>query len=370
MNFIKIIFRNKKILIAMTFIVLAFVIRIDFFSNTSQLIGDELWQVDYISRSASVVDSFLGLSSFEQGSYLSLDFILVYPFYQIFGMNKLGLAIPHLFFTLISFVYLYLLSNKLFKTVWGYVIIFGICTFNSTLIMHTFEIRPYPVLPALSLMALYHMLDIFEAYDIMPGKKKILTGFIFILVLFFHPFGILMLAMSLVYVFLSKYRQEDTQKRFLGIFKFLMTIACVGLPFWIYSIITSPTNEGGMGREVFGYIANPAVDFIEFLKNVFGNLIGNRWAYVLLPGTLFPMILPYKGRFDQIGFFCICIFLPIYIILMMAVAHSHYFIQRYFIWVMPWFALFIAWCWDSVIDQYIYSRIKEKRKAGHFLAEP
>src|SRR3989338_3669672 len=93
--------------------------------------GDEPYQISGMKTSlvAAIIQS-------RQNLQFPGDYILIYPFYRLFGENKWGLAIPHIIITAIGFYLLYILCRKYLKTVLGYTITFAIFAYNYTLIRH------------------------------------------------------------------------------------------------------------------------------------------------------------------------------------------------------------------------------------------
>lgn len=87
----------------------------------NELSGDEKAQLIGMEKSLkySVLNSMTNLQ-------FPCDYVLIYPFYKIFGKNKWGLALPHIFITLVGFYLLYILCRKYFKTIWGYLVIISL----------------------------------------------------------------------------------------------------------------------------------------------------------------------------------------------------------------------------------------------------
>jgi len=110
----------------------------------------------------------------------------------------------------------------------------------------------------------------------------------------------------------------------------------------------------------FQYIPNPLVNFVGFLKAIFGNLIGYKSLYFLLIIMLLSLILPHKNRNKQIGFFLLLIVIPITLNLLSSLIIGYWFIQRQFVWVMPFFAFLLGWSVDSLTSGTI-SRLKKRQ---------
>ena len=310
---------------------------------TRKLSKDELFQL------STMTDSFKKLLEnvvqFEFCSYLSGDYYLVYPFFKIFGYNKWGIAIPHMIATVLGFYLLYIICKRYFKTTWAYIITFTIVCFNATLIYHALEIRTYAVLPTLALACLYLCLKLVDENINMSVKKKWAIAALFIAVIWFHVYGILIVLVSALFSLLSKVKDASFKIILKYTLKFLFFVFFLAMPLWIISIFGPHCQH--ILWPTFIYIPNPLKDAFGFLKAVFGNLLGHKPLYFLLGGIALPFIIPDKERFQKITFLMVMVFIPIGAMLLVDIITEYWFIQRQFIWTIPFFALFLGWSWDA-----------------------
>ncbi len=278
------------------------------------------------------------------------DYLLTYPFLKIYGesKNKWGLAIPHILATMAGFYFLYLVGRRFFKTTAGYCVAFLVMCFNDELVFHSFEFRPYAVLPTLSLMVFYFTDRIMNDYERLSSLKRVAIGIFLAITILFHQYGIAMVGFSALFFFAGKLHHANLKKEFLRYFKYYGIILLLTLPLWLWYL--KPVLEVG-GRVPFQYIPNPMIDTVGFLKSVFGNLIGFKKLYILLAGVVIAFILPHRERLRQIGFFVLLIALPIELILFSDLLGNYTFLQRQFIWVTPLFAILLGWCWDVLFSE-------------------
>jgi len=311
----------------------------------SKLWTDELFQLSTMTGSFKKL--LENVVQFEFCSYLSGDYYLVYPFFKIFGYNKWGLAIPHMIATILGFYLLYIICRRYFKTTWAYIITFSIVCFNASLTYHALEIRTYAVLPTLALACLYLSLKLVDQNINMSIKKKLAIGALFVLVIWFHVYGILILLVSVLFSLLSKSRDASFKIILKDTFKFLFVVLFLAMPLWIFSVFGP--HFAHILWPTFTYIPNPVKDAVGFLKAIFGNLLGYKPLYFLLAGVILPFIIPDKERFQKITFLIVMVFIPIGSLLLANIITKYWFMQRQFIWVMPFFALYLGWSWDSFI---------------------
>jgi len=299
------------------------------------------------------------LPQWEFCSYLSGDYILIYPFFKIFSYNKWGLAIPHILATILGFWLLYLICKRYFKTIWGYLVTFGVIYFNATLITHATEIRTYAVLPTLALACFYLSQKLIEQNINMSIKKKLAIGGFFLLVIWFHVYGVAIVFFPLLFSLLTKIGNKQFKTILKDSTKFFLIVFCVTAPLWLISVFgPHPPYRPGEAT-TFQWIANPSKNPIRFFKGIFGNLVGFKKLYPLLAGVLFPFLIPYKNRLKQINLLFIMVFFPIGALLLVALVADYALMQRQFIWVMPFFAIFLGWSWDSLIH-YICGKLPSK----------
>jgi hypothetical protein len=356
---VAVIFSNKNwekyiiFLIAIGFSLCALILRLDKLAQHN-LWNDELFQLSTMHGNFSELIKELPHS--ELNSYLNWDTFLVYPFFKAFSYNKWGLAIPHIIATILGFYLLYLICRLYFKTIWGYVISFGVVCFNASLINYATEIRPYAVLPTLALASLYLSETLINKIDLSPVRKLFIAAF-FLLIIGFHTYGAFILFLSLVFVLVNKPRARAFGSIFKSISKILLIIFLIGLPFWLFCVF-GPFHLSleQTRKNVFEFIPNPRHNIVGFLKGILGNLIGCKKLYFLLVALIFPFVLPYKEKLRQISFLVIMIFFPILLILTSDLISGYWFLQRQFIWVMPFFAFFLGWSGDSFVT-YISGRL-------------
>jgi len=313
------------------------------------IVGPHLWLDEYwqlMIMHGSWREMIILLQRHEHTAFLSLDYLVIYPFFKLFGFNKIGLALPHLALTLLGFLYLYRISRMYLRTALGYAVVFGIFCFNASLVSHATEVRVYAALPTLALMVFYYSQKLAgEAYRL-RGAERFWLGVFFVTALWFHVYGITMVACMMFYVFLEKQIYRD-KERFLFLIKFFSVILAVAMPLWLYSVLGPNLNVWEGSRHTFEYIANPAVNFVGFSKSVLGNLVGYKRLYILLPGMFVPFIFSYPQRFRHIGFFLVLVIIPLQLLLQGVLSHSYWFLQRQFVWVVPFFALYLGICWEA-----------------------
>ncbi len=320
------------------------ILRVRYYLSVGNFNPDELQQIDICKL--PFMAFFQKLPTYDFCGYLNGDYFLTYPFYKIFGPDRWGLAIPHIFSFLGAIVLLYLICKSHMKTWWGYVIVFSIFNFNATLITHAFEIRPYAVLPTIALGAFYLMSRLYVKNFSMRLGQQMWVGLLFILTIWFHPYGIFMLFFSALYF--SSFAVYE--KKFWGLLKnigpLVIIVLTVSLPVWLLSVFGGSALEAKM-KDIFQYIPHPVGNPIGFLKGVFGNLLGCKPLYFLMLGAFFPFVFPLKDRRQLLGMFCVFVLMPIALIFVLDVINGYWFLQRQFGWVMPFYALFLAKSWES-----------------------
>jgi len=327
------------------------------------LMQHKLWQDEYYQlgpMQGTLLELIKALPKHEHTSYLSGDYFLIYPFFKIFAFNKWGLAIPHIIVTIVGLVFLYLICKRFFKTSLGYLITFSIVCFNAILILHATEIRTYAVLPTLALMALYFSNKVVDQNVKMSVKTKCAIGAFFVMVIWWHVYGVLIFFLPFAFEVMNKLMNKQDGESIpiilKDMFKFACIIICIAMPLWLYSVfgphlaVKNADGTGIMGGNVFQFIPNPLENMVGFLKGVFGNLMGYNKLYFLLAGVIIAPFVPYKNRIQQTLFVMVTVLIPIGLILMMDIVSDYWFLQRQFCWVIPFFAIYIGWIWDSLFD--------------------
>ncbi len=314
-----------------------------------ELWGDELFSITFMGESLkSALKVARGILQFPG------DTLIVYPFYQLFGKNKWGLAIPHIIATIIGFYLLYILCRKYFKTTLAYIITFLTVSFNANLIFHAFEIRPYSVLVTLGIAVFLAMQYIVENKTVSTLKKFLLNSFLFC-VISFHLYGSFMIVFLYTFHILFSRREESIRSVILRNIRDYYLGVLFALPVWYYFVSVDKTYLKYLKHPVFEYIhSDPA----SLFKGIFGNLVAFKLFYVFAAMLPLAFLLPQRDRLKQVMFLFLVVLIPIIFVLFTCIHYQSMFIQRLFVWVMPLFAFLVGWSWDSV---FIYFEDKRKQ---------
>ncbi len=296
------------------------------------------------------------------------EYLLNYPFVQIFGHNKWGLAIPHILFSIAGFIVLYLLCRQYFRTLAGFTAAFALYSLNKNLVYHAFEFRPYAVLPTLALIVFY-LGDKIVRPERLGSLRKTMIGLFLVLTVMYHAYGIMIIGCCLLFFVLSETEHRPLKDVCRSVVRGWWPFGLAGMLvfFWYatggttlsYSFATK------VGMNTFDYIPNPIVNLNNFLRTVFGNMTGVKKLKWLINGILLAFIIPHKERYRQVGFFLIVVIVPIQLKLLADLHAGYWFLHRQIVWVMALYAFFVGWCWDSVIAQGIGWRRRKAGTAGH-----
>ncbi len=330
-----------------------------------KLADRELWTDELIQLEATLDPFFTLLNPASPRSDTTGfigDYLLTYYFVRFFGVNKLAVAIPHIIVTCIGFYFFYLICQKYFKTIWGFIIAYAIVCFNSQLIYYSFEIRPYAVLPTLALGCFHSMGELLEKQSTLVSlRKRVWLSIFFTVTILFHVYGILIVFTTGIFHVINQftnYSIKDILKRY---FKFFGLILLIAMPLWAWFSGAIIHNLGTMKAfDTFAFIPSPLVDPIGFLKGIFCNLIGYKPFYAAFLGIVLAFLIPHRERNRQIGFFLVLVIFPLVCLLLADLYLGYWFLQRQFTWIMPLFAFFLGWCWDSI---NVWTYVRSWRKA-------
>jgi len=328
--------RWTRLMIVCLIIIWAMFVRIDR-RIKGELAGDERVQVEFMTWPVkAMIQNQMGIIQYPG------DYLLIWPFYQIFGNNKMALAFPHLFLTGVGFVLLYFMCLRYFQTIWGYLVTFLVTGRNFNLIQHAGEIRPYPVLVTLGIAGFLVTRRLVKNKNPSDFERLGVSVFIFI-TMTFHFYGAFILFFNYLFHLICSREDEKWGRVLARNLRHYWPALLLTLPLWAY--LTFSSDKSYMKWNPYEYIPQ---GIVPWLKGVFGNLIGHRKFYFLLAGFVLAMVIPHKNRWAQAVFFIAVILLPIGLIFWSCLNYHYWFIQRLFIWAMPLFAFLLGWQWDSL----------------------
>jgi len=261
--------------------------------------------------------------------------------------NKWVLAFPHALAMVASFYVLYRICLEDFETIWGPIIVFLLYTLNSNLVFHALEFRPYAVLPVLALLFYWRSRLALER-DVWSFSDRLSWGFLIFLTMLFHFYGILMIGVILTYRVLS----SRTPRPLHSLMRrpWMSTAALAGLlalPIWFYYLLPNvgeihifdPFEFGGHGP-------------VRVMAFVLGNLgtVPVRWAWILeVLIVAASLVLPCPGRRDRWLWILVVIALPIGVIFFPDWLEHYWFLQRQFVWVIPFWSLLVGQAVEALI---------------------
>ncbi|HBR15727.1 MAG TPA: hypothetical protein DD723_09375 [Candidatus Omnitrophica bacterium] len=291
------------------------------------------------------------------------DYLITYPFVQIFHPEKWGMTIPHILASVLGFYFLYRICQKHLKTFLAFFITFTIYSFNHNLVYHAFEIRPYAVLPTLALGVFYFSDLIINHSMSLSRWKKIGIGLFFTFTVLYHAYGMLILFCCMTFFLLARTDKTPLPQVLKELAPFLRNLTLVTVPLFLWYAGGNPDFNSrtslDRGINTFDYIPNPLMNFNEFFETVTNNLIAfKKFKFkFFLNGIWLAFLLPHSLRLKQIGFFLLLIVLPIELALLGDLHKGYWFVQRQFVWVMPLYAFFLGWCWDAILMYVTNSKL-------------
>jgi hypothetical protein len=321
--------------------------------------GREFWtdELNQLIHTKGPLIPFWRWQSFGDVTTFPGDYLLTYPFICFFSEVRWVLRVPHAIFTVLFFYVFYRLCRRYLNTWMGFFIAFLLVALNATLIHHSFEFRPYPVLPALAVIMLYCWERILIDQHIYEIYQKILIAIFCAFVSSFHAYGFYIISISFMYCFfvaLQKYGfNKIKEKGYCGM------MLVLGFGIWVWYVLgTMHITPLGINKfansdlHTFRFIPNPMADLMQFLKSILGNLTGNRYLYILLLGLFIFYPIKSSEFKQQLRFCFFLVILPIALILVSSLLNGYAFLQRQFIWVMPFWALLLAKQWDIFFTKF------------------
>lgn len=268
------------------------------------------------------------------------DYVLTWPFAQI-STDKWILAIPHFFCMIGLYLVFIFLAKEKVRNLFFFALALYFLSVNKTLAYHALELRPYASIPLLALLTFTVTRSAIEKPNL---SRSQIVGYIvlFALVLSYHLYGIFMLGGSLMYHIVYS-RKENSLKTALVRSLMWCSGACLlTFPVWNH-IISKPTplHEGA----TFEFIQGPW--YIK-AKSVIALLTGTPRIYPFLIPVALSFLPGCADRMKRAWFIVWLTVLPILAILYLDVQSNYYFVQRQFVWCMPFWALWMAWSMEAL----------------------
>ena len=318
------------------------------------LAEDERFQVHYMKSYSLDMD---GLKSYvkrlpttDRGRLPLSDYLICWPLAHWFSQNKYVMCIPYvlaanLFFWLFAFVNWgeFLRSvkeplSKAFSFNWLNLISVSFFTFNETAIKHAFEIRNWGAFTCLQ-----GILSFLLTWKMTQNRFRWKYLFGCLLILGFHFYGVIMLGISLASHTASMSYQLENKPGKKTLQESMKTCSSAYGTFIVACLIASPLwlIYGGplQGVNTHEYIHLGWRGIIQVFSLLFHNpVLRNLSILPLVFGTVWML----KRWHMPIIFAIMMVEIPILTIYALDLLNSYWFVQRQFLWVVPYWDVFVA----------------------------
>lgn len=249
---------------------------------------------------------------------------LSYEDKTIAGIDKRGfwiLAAPKIILSILSFYLFWLLCQNFALETFGTVTAFLIYIFNSTLIYHSFSLRPYGILPELAVINLFLAFRKDESI-----KFTALHGAVVFFTCVSHAYGILIAFLPIL--FFRNKRHEN-----------FIWFTIPAVIFWVYY---ASYNTFGMTPNK----VQSVVDTFQFItkENFLNGILDSLFSGSLLTIAILPFVINGVCKNPEritVFFIGLLVILPLMCIILVDIKTSYWIHPRQYCWIIPALAL---WC--------------------------
>ena len=354
----------QLILLALYFFVYLY-LRIQFRGNLAFL-GDELFMSANMKQD---LYTYLTKALPSVEYHLPGSFLLAYPIAHWVSTDRFILFLPYL--TLAAILYWMLAFIDWWKvlglkeekgnwTQWTNVVACFLLTHNVHNQLHSVECRPYSTLSLLSLSAFVLVWRLMYAQRF---RWRYVAGVAAISL--FHNFGILMISLAVSYVAFRQFvvcRTGDWRSRVLSVWKrsrvlsrsilfgFVIALPCV----WYYCshapmFVNTSSAKGAassFGRNTHEYI-RPGWEGAEQVFSIYYGLAAKMKKirkYFVICFFVATVLFLRRKEWACVTFPLVFVIAPTLLIYVFALRSNYWFLQRQFVWVMPYWAVYNAVC--------------------------
>jgi len=348
-------FSRPQLSVLITYFFVYFLLRLQLRLSSSLLNDEQVttgglhlpfvqWITEYLPRSDyHFATSYLVL--YPVGHWISLSpFILCIP-YAIIS------CLFYFVFVKVNWPALLNLSPKdpVISPIWLNIVAAVLVTHNATQIEHAFAVRPYGSLSLLAVFALC------LSMKVLTSDRFRLSYVLGIAVLsVYHNYGVMMIFYSTLYIFARYFILPDTtlsgekvKMPHLAAILTMVTGFALAAPLWLYyvnSTVLQALNITAYDPAVHTlvhYYIKPGIKGVTQVAALYYGFKPFRLMLfaVMLVGVFYFI----RKRKWQVLLFPIClVILPTAVIYLFARLSNYWFIQRTFIWVMPFHAVFVS----------------------------
>ena len=281
-----------------------------------------------------------------------LDFLLMYPIGHWISSSQFAIMIPHLLAMVLFFVLLVVINWQKVLSLsfsspdpkWLNILAALMMTFNETQILHSLILRPYAILSLLAIVAIVLAEAVLGAERFNVGLVFMISGFIV-----FHNYCLLMFCIGIGYIGMKSLKSL-TFSSFASLLKSRMcSIKIITLGILLSVPVLAVYHQAPALRPE--YLANSQIDPHQYIKPGLKGWIQVLAIYygfipfriLLLSLTVFGTLLfVVEKKWKPILFLLMWVVIPTLLIYIVDVRMKYWFIQRQFLWVMPFHAVYVA----------------------------
>ena len=212
-----------------------------------------------------------------------------------------------------------------------------IFTFHPNLIAHGIEFRPYGILPELAIFNL--LLSSLDIENIKKWRVFLYCPLIFFTFVY-HAYGILIAGLPILWWYIQSGRMPRIPK---------IIIITFVLSFLAWAYYASFNSFGITPNHIQSKVDPFAYMPLDILpEKIISILFGHMLFYIVLAPIVLLCLIKYKRN---ILFLSLLIVLPIVMIIIVDLKTSYWIHPRQWIWVIPFFAIFVGKQFDYVVEK-------------------
>ena len=325
------------------YFILTLIILLGLFFRLVGINSESYWLDEAISVKRAQEPYLKGIEVVKTDTHLPLHIIILHGWVQLFGISEISTRLLSTIFDLISIYVIFILGRRLFDYEIGLISAL-LLSISSLAIYYSQEARPYSLFMLLTLLSFYFYIKLLKVKNI---KNIILYSFFTLLLVYTHHFSFFVLLIQNIYYILL-YR-----KKLQSLIHWFAIQSVLGLLFlpWVPILIKQISDT-----RLYSWIPKPTIFSVLITFDIFFN---NTYSILILILIVLIILIgknKIKNELNKLSFILMWAFIPFIIVIPFSLIFRSLYHMRYFIFTLPAFYLFFAWCVSKVSNNILIKR--------------